>query len=67
MILRVNGEEKTFVGSAVNIAQLLETLGLQCRRTAVEINGVIIDPDLFDATRLQDRDAIEIVSFVGGG
>jgi len=67
MIVRVNGEEKSFSDTIASLGQLLALLGEPAQRIAVEINGRIIDPALFAATPVQDRDKIEIVSFVGGG
>lgn len=67
MIIRVNGEEKSFSDSIASLGQLLALLGVTAQRVAVEINGEVIDPALFAATPVQDRDKIEIVSFVGGG
>lgn len=67
MIIRVNGEEKSFSDPIVSLGQLLALLGVTAQRVAVEINGEIIDPALIAATPVQDRDKIEIVSFVGGG
>ena len=67
MILRINGEEKTFSGKTGNVMDLLHTLGVKPVMAAVEINGNIVDPNLFNKTLLQDGDKVEIVSFVGGG
>ena len=67
MILRVNGEEKVFSEKVTNVLQLLEVLGIKAQRAAVEVNGEIADPGQFEQTGLQDRDRVEIVSFVGGG
>ncbi len=67
MILRVNGKEKTFFKKPENVLQLLESLGVKTEMAAVEINGDIVNPELFAQTELQDGDKVEIVSFVGGG
>ena len=67
MILRVNGKEKTFSEKPENVLQLLESLGVKTEMAAVEINGDIVNPELFAQTELQDGDKVEIVSFVGGG
>ena len=67
MILRLNGEEKTFSNYIKTVSQILNELGVQPLRAAVEINGKIVDPALFEKTSLKDMDRIEIVSFVGGG
>jgi thiamine biosynthesis protein ThiS len=67
MILRVNGEEKTFYEKIDNVKQLLDVLGVKPHLAAVEVNRTIVDPKLFEQTMLKDRDRVEIVSFVGGG
>jgi thiamine biosynthesis protein ThiS len=67
MIIRVNGEEKHFSDAVAGLGELLALLGAAAQRVAVEINGEIIDPALFASTPVQDKDNIEIVSFVGGG
>jgi thiamine biosynthesis protein ThiS len=67
MILRINGEEKTFSVKTDNVMDLLHTLGVKSVMAAVEINGNIVDPNLFNKTLLRDGDKVEIVSFVGGG
>lgn len=67
MMIRVNGEEKIFTQHVTTISELLAALGAQARRVAVEINGSITDPALFETTPVHDRDHVEIVSFVGGG
>jgi sulfur carrier protein len=67
MRLVINGEERTFDCPVTTVASLLEQLAVPAARTAVELNGAIIDQHQFAATALQDADRIEIVSFVGGG
>ena len=67
MILRLNGEEKTFSEESDTVGKLLEVLEVNAQRVAVEINGRIVDPKLFAETLVHNRDKVEIVSFVGGG
>jgi sulfur carrier protein len=52
---------------ALNIAQLLEHMGLQGKRIAVERNGEIVPRSKFDQPMLGDGDRLEIVVAVGGG
>ena len=66
MDITVNGEEKRLDGP-VTVAGLLEALGLQPKKIAVERNLEIVPKSQFDATALSDGDKIEIVQFVGGG
>lgn len=63
--ITVNGERKT-VGP-VSILGLLEELGIDPRRVAVELNMEILPKADYETTTLSDGDRIEIVQFVGGG
>ena len=51
----------------LNVTQLLEHMGLQGKRIAVERNGEIIPRSRFDQPLLADGDQLEIVVAVGGG
>ncbi len=63
----INGEERTVAQPAANVALLLERLAVPAGRTAVELNGAVIEQRLFAETAVRDGDRLEIVSFVGGG
>lgn len=63
--IRFNGEAKQVSGSTVQ--HLLEELGLQGRRVAVELNREIVSRSAYSDTMLKNGDAVEIVHFVGGG
>jgi|KBSMisStandDraft_5_1062788.scaffolds.fasta_scaffold2203776_1 sulfur carrier protein len=52
---------------AMTVTQLLEQMGLQGKRIAVERNGEIIPRSTFDQPVLADGDRLEIVVAVGGG
>jgi len=67
MKLTINGEERAFAQPVTTVARLLEQLGVPAARTAVELNGSVIEQHRFAETALQDCDRMEIVSFVGGG
>jgi thiamine biosynthesis protein ThiS len=62
----LNGEPYE-LPSPASIAVLLEQLGIDGRRVAVEHNIVVIKRDAYHSTMLQDGDEVEIVNFVGGG
>lgn len=51
----------------MTIAVLLETLGIDGRRVAVEHNFIVIKRDAYQSTMVHDGDDVEIVNFVGGG
>ncbi len=66
MLLFINGEEKSFSGT-LNLAQLVDQLGMKGDRVAVELNREIVPRTQWSATELKDNDHLEIVHFVGGG
>lgn len=64
--VQVNGEKKE-LAAGVTVRQLLEQLGLNPARVAVEYNLEILPKAKWDATRVAAGDRFEIVQFVGGG
>jgi len=62
----VNGESRQ-VPSGSTISDLLRTLALDSARIAVEHNRRVIPRAEHAAARLNHGDAVEIVTFVGGG
>jgi len=64
--IQVNGEEKHFVAGAT-VRQLLEQLGLNSARVAIEYNLRILPKAKWEETRVAAGDRFEIVQFVGGG
>ena len=65
MRLQVNGEAHDVGASTV--AALVESLGLDVRKVAVERNLAIVPRSQYLATALLEGDRIEIVHFIGGG
>jgi len=65
MRIQVNGEDRET--TAATILALVEELGLDVRKVAVERNLEIVPKSLHAATALADGDRIEVVQFVGGG
>ena len=66
MQIVLNGEPRRFE-SETSVARLLETLGLDARRVAVEVNRRILKRADFARSQLSEGDQIEVVHFVGGG
>ncbi len=66
MIVYINGQKRTLDGD-VTLLELLEKLGLNPDRVAVELNHQVVLKENFSGHRLQDEDRLEIVRFVGGG
>ncbi len=66
MNITLNGEKKN-VPENINVRGLLEHLGFLHQRVAVELNEAIVKKDRFDSTAIKEGDALEVVSFMGGG
>ena len=66
MEIVLNGEKQT-VPPGCTIAQLLETLHLQEKRLAVEVNVAVVPRSEHRRYRLQPGDRVEIVQAIGGG
>lgn len=66
MRIHLNGQERQ-VPNATSLAALVESLGLDVRKVAVERNLEIVPRSAYAATVLGDGDRLEIVNFVGGG
>ncbi|HEV8060006.1 MAG TPA: sulfur carrier protein ThiS [Gemmataceae bacterium] len=64
--ITVNGESQPLPEGAT-VAQVLERLGFDRRRIAVEVNREVIPLSLHAELRLRENDAVEIVTLVGGG
>ena len=65
MRIQVNGDTRET--AARTILALVEELGLDIRKVAVERNLEIVPRSLHAETALADGDRIEVVQFVGGG
>ena len=65
MQIQVNGDTREV--AAVTIFGLVEEMGLDPRKVAVERNLEIVPRSLHGETRLAEGDRIELVIFVGGG
>ena len=62
----LNGEARS-IDQADTVAALLDSLGHNGKRVAVERNGEIVPKSLHPSTPLADGDRVEIVVAVGGG
>jgi len=51
----------------ISIAQLLNLKNMEPGHTVVELRGEVVLSDQWDSTIIHDGDALEILSFVGGG
>ena len=66
ILIQVNGESReTRAGTTVR--SLLDELGLNAGRVAIEYNLQILPKAKWEETRMASGDKLEIVQFVGGG
>ena len=66
MKIRLNGDPHELAGP-MTLTQLLDQLGIDPRRVAVEHNLTIVKRDRYATTTIGEGDEVEIVNFVGGG
>lgn len=64
--ITLNGEPHE-LPAAVTIDALLQSLGIDGRRVAVERNLIVVRRKLYATEVVGDGDEVEIVNFVGGG
>lgn len=62
----LNGEARR-IPAGMSVAGLLEQLGLDRRKVAVERNEAIVPRSIYAETALAEGDQLEIVHFIGGG
>jgi thiamine biosynthesis protein ThiS len=65
MRIQVNGDTRDV--TARTVLALVEELGFDVRKVAVERNLSIVPRSLHSETALAEGDRIELVQFVGGG
>jgi len=63
--ITLNGEPRDT--DATTVRQLVEQLGMGQQAVAVELNREVIPRAAHEQTPLQDGDALEVVTLVGGG
>src|SRR5690606_4771413 len=66
MNIILNGEERR-VDACQTVLELIEQLGYQSKRIAVERNVYVVPRSAHDSTPLAEGDRLEIVIAVGGG
>jgi thiamine biosynthesis protein ThiS len=64
--IRVNGERRRVPGAAT-LVEMLNEIGVDAAKVAVERNLAIVPRSSFGEVRVEDGDDYEIVHFVGGG
>ena len=66
MTISLNGERRE-IREDMTVADLISDLALPPEHVAVELNRALLKRALFTKTRLQEGDALELVTLVGGG
>lgn len=66
MNVTVNNQQKS-IDEGTTLAALIQQMGLNEKRIAIEYNRIILSREQFADTILCADDTIEIVNFVGGG
>jgi thiamine biosynthesis protein ThiS len=66
MRIQLNGQDHELPGP-ITLAALVERLGLDARKIAIERNLEIVPRSTYAGTMLGEGDRLEIVNFVGGG
>ena len=64
-MVKINGEYLDISGKT--ISEYLISSGYDTKRVAVELNGDIVPKAKYSEIILKSGDAVEVVSFVGGG
>lgn len=64
--IRINGEHKRVPGG-LSVAEMLNQLGIDPARVAVERNLAVVPRSTLGELQVEDGDDFEVVHFVGGG
>jgi len=62
----INGKEQQ-IESNITLEKLVDILGFNNKKIAVELNEEIIPSRLYSATEIKQNDSLEIVQAIGGG
>lgn len=65
-VAKINGVEES-VESSTTISSYLDSKGYNKASVIVEYNFTILKSEIWERTVINDKDNIEILSFVGGG
>ncbi len=64
--IKVNGKIITIVDK-LTLAELTDDLKIPLKKVAIELNKEIVNKKRINKIKLDDKDIIEIVHFIGGG
>tara|TARA_B100000035_G_scaffold248465_1_gene217222 strand:- start:434 stop:652 length:219 start_codon:yes stop_codon:yes gene_type:complete len=62
----LNGKNKNIL-KGYKLFDLISELDLPLKKVAIELNREIVDKKKIKSIKLNDKDSIEIVHFIGGG
>jgi|TARA_X000001036_G_scaffold319476_1_gene297940 thiamine biosynthesis protein ThiS len=64
--IQLNGKKILLKGN-ISITELLKKYKIDDKKVAFELNGKIIQKNLYKKIKIKSKDKIEIVQFIGGG
>jgi sulfur carrier protein len=65
--IQLNGESYQMLEGAETLLELVQTLDLENKRFAVEVNEEIVTRSEYKTHYLKNKDQVEIVQAIGGG
>ena len=66
MEIRINGKKED-LKQALNLLELVKQKGFDSKKIVIEYNASVLPKEKWATTLLNEKDVIEIISFVGGG
>ena len=66
MNITVNGTEET-IDNGSTLADFITAKKLKVDQVVVAVNDDVIERDVYEATKLNEGDILDVMSFVGGG
>ena len=64
--IKVNGKIKTIINK-LTLYELIKDLKIPITKVAIELNKEIINKKQIKKIKLENKDVIEVVHFIGGG
>lgn len=68
MKIKINGEIETINQEKLPISTLLKMKDVESpEMVSVQLNGEIVESEVYEGTLISDRDEVEFLYFMGGG
>jgi sulfur carrier protein len=68
MKLTINGDTKELSQESLTVSELLKAESVKMpEMVSVELNGDMVERDVFDTQAVKEGDALEFLYFMGGG